>query len=147
MLIDADIANSMSDSHRRRYCQTPTHESAASYTFVSNMNLDMYQFEVLYAFRSPKAKLRPFAVAGLGFSHFGVQLVSGQSALGFSNRFAYNIGGGVKYYISRHWGVRDEIRWSPSHTTQGQSIYCDPFFGCAPTAVANSAEHARRISE
>ncbi|MGB9465238.1 MAG: outer membrane beta-barrel protein [Candidatus Acidiferrum sp.] len=114
-----------------------------SYTFVSNMNLDLYHFDVLYQFRSPEAKLRPFAVAGLGLSHFGVQPVNGQSVLGFSNRFSYNIGGGVKYYFSRHWGLRAEIRWSPSHTTQGQSIYCDPFFGCAPTIVANKAEQGQ----
>jgi len=114
-----------------------------SYNFVSNMNFDMYQFDVLYTFRSPEAKLRPFAVAGLGFSHFGVQPVNGASVLGFSNRFAYNIGGGVKYYFSKHWGVRAEVRWSPSHTTQGQSIYCDPIFGCAPTTVANKAEQGQ----
>jgi len=69
-----------------------------SYTFVSNMNFDMYQFDVLYSFLSPERKLRPFVVAGLGFSHYGVQPVNGQSVLGFSNRFAYNLGGGVKYF-------------------------------------------------
>ena len=114
-----------------------------SYAFVSNMNLDMYQFDVLYQFLRPESKLRPFAVAGLGFSHFGVQPVNGESVLGFSNRFSYNLGGGVKYFFTRHWGLRAEVRWSPSHTTQGQSIYCDPFFGCAPTTVANKAEQGQ----
>lgn len=114
-----------------------------TYAFVSNMNFDMYQADVLYEFLSPDSKLRPFAVAGLGFSHYGVQPVNGQSVLGFSNRFAYNLGGGVKYFFSRHWGLRAEVRWSPSHTTQGQSVYCDPFFGCAPTTVANKAEQGQ----
>jgi opacity protein-like surface antigen len=103
----------------------------------------MYQFDVLYSFLSPERKLRPFVVAGLGFSHFGVQPLNGQNVLGFSNRFAYNLGGGVKYFFNPHWGLRAELRWSPSHTTSGLSEYCDPYFGCAPTTVANKAEQGQ----
>lgn len=114
-----------------------------TYSFLSDMNLDMYQFDVLYQIPHSFRKFRPFVVAGLGFSHFGVQPVNGQDVLGFSNRFSYNLGGGVKYFFNRHWGIRAEARWSPSHTTQGQTIYCDPFFGCAPAAVANKAEQGQ----
>ncbi len=115
-----------------------------TYSFLSNMNLDMYQFDVLYQFRSPDAKLRPFAVAGLGFSHFGVSPVGGQPVLSFTNRFAYNLGGGVKYFFNRHWGVRAEARWSPSHTTTAQGQYCDPYFGiCGPATYANKAEQGQ----
>jgi len=114
-----------------------------TYTFVSNMNLDMYQFDVLYQFHLPRTKIEPFAVAGLGFSHFGVPPVNGESVLGFSNRFAFNLGGGAKYFFNRHWGVRAEVRWSPSHTTTGEGEYCDPLFGCGPTTVANKAEQGQ----
>jgi hypothetical protein len=38
-----------------------------TFTPVSNMDLDMYQFDVLYGFHLPKTKIEPFAVAGLGF--------------------------------------------------------------------------------
>jgi opacity protein-like surface antigen len=115
-----------------------------TYAFVSNMNFDMYQFSVLYQFFSPEAKLRPYAVAGLGFSHYGTtSSVNGQSPLGFSNRFACNLGGGVKHYFSGHWGIRAEVRWSPSHTTSGVAEYCDPFFGCAPGTVANKAKQGQ----
>jgi len=114
-----------------------------TYSFVSNMNLDMYQFDVLYQFLPAESKLRPFVVAGLGFSHFGVPSLNGESVLGFSNRFAYNIGGGVKYFFNRHWGLRAELRWSPSLTTQGMATYCDPYFGCAPTTVSNRAEQGQ----
>jgi opacity protein-like surface antigen len=114
-----------------------------TYSFLSNMNLDMYQFDVLYQIPHSVWKLKPFVVAGLGFSHFGAQSVNGQPALGFSNRFAYNLGGGAKYFFNQHWGIRVEARWSPSHTTQGQTVYCDPFFGCAPATTANKAEQGQ----
>ncbi len=42
------------------------------YTFLSNMNLDMYQFDVLFQFKSAESKFRPFVARGLGFSHFGI---------------------------------------------------------------------------
>jgi opacity protein-like surface antigen len=69
--------------------------------------------------------------------------VNGENALGFSNRFAYNLGGGVKYFFSSHWGVRVEARWSPTHTTSGLSEYCDPFYGCYPATTANKAEQGQ----
>ena len=70
------------------------------------MNFDMYQFDVLYQFLSPEPKFRPFVVGGLGFSHYGLQPINGQNVLDFNNRFAYNIGGGVKYFFNPHWGAR-----------------------------------------
>ncbi len=114
-----------------------------SYTFFSNMNLDMYQGDILYHFKSPDSKFRPFIVGGLGLSHFGLPQVNGENPLGFSNRFSFNLGGGVKYYFTQHLGVRAEFRWSPSQTTQGLSQYCDPYYGCSPTTVTNMAEQVQ----
>jgi len=107
-------------------------------TFLTNANLDMYQFSMVYQFRDPERKLRPFAVAGLGFTHFGASDV-----LGFGSRFSYNIGGGVKYYFSKHVGLRIETRYSPSRTTTGQGTFCDPFFGCSTVAVSNHAQQGQ----
>ncbi|HLZ90897.1 MAG TPA: outer membrane beta-barrel protein [Candidatus Acidoferrum sp.] len=133
------------------YNRQPTSLSAhnpndGTYTFVSNMNLDMYQFDVLYQFKSMETKFRgftPFVVGGLGLSHFGIQPVNGQQVLPFGTRFSYNLGGGIKYFFTSHFGLRAEVRWSPSHTTQGVAEYCDPFFGCSPTTVANKAEQGQ----
>lgn len=114
-----------------------------TFTFLSNMNLDMYQGDILYQFRSSDSKFRPFIVGGLGLSHFGVPPVSGQSVLGFSNRFSYNLGGGVKYFFTPHVGLRLEARWSPTDTTQGQGQFCDEFGNCFPTAITNKAEQGQ----
>ena len=31
----------------------------------------------------------------------------------------------------------------PSHTTSGETEYCDPFYGCYPATVANKAEQGQ----
>jgi len=123
---------------------TAHNPSDNTYTFLSNMNLDMYQFDILYQFKLPRTKFEPFVVGGLGFSHFGVSQANGEQVLGFSNRFSYNLGGGVKYFFTRHWGIRAEARWSPSHTTESEGETCDPFFGgCFPTTFSNKAEQGQ----
>ncbi len=107
-------------------------------TDLTSANLDMYQFGFLYAFRSPEAKLKPYVVGGLGFTHF-----SANNLLGFSNRFSYNLGGGVKYFFTYHVGLRLEARWSPSETTTGLAEYCDPFYGCYQSTAANMAQQGQ----
>jgi opacity protein-like surface antigen len=117
--------------------------SDGTLTFLSNMNLDMYQGDILYHFKPSDSKFRPFIVAGLGLSHFGVPPVNGQSVLGFSNRFSFNLGGGVKYFFTPHVGLRLEARWSPTDTTQGQGEFCDEFGNCFPTTITNKAEQGQ----
>ena len=114
-----------------------------TYAFLSNMNMGMYHADILYHFIRQNSKFRPFVVGGLGLSHFGLPPVNGQSPLGFGNRFSFNLGGGVKYYFTQHIGVRAEIRWSPSQTTQGQAEYCDPIYGCSPTMVTTMAQQGQ----
>lgn len=111
-----------------------------SLTPIASSNLDMYQFDANYLFRSRESKLRPFIVGGLGFTHFS----NIQSLVGFGTKFSYNLGGGVRYYFRDHWGVRLEARWSPSRTTEGVAEECNPFFGfCGPANVANKAEQGQ----
>jgi len=114
-----------------------------TFSFLSNLNLDLYEADILYQFKDSESKFRPYIVGGLGLAHFGLPQANGQQILGYTNRFAFNLGGGVKYYFSKHIGVRTELRWSPSNSTQGQSTYCDPIYGCYPTTVTNRAEQGQ----
>jgi opacity protein-like surface antigen len=105
---------------------------------VGDATLDMYQWSILFALRQPEAKLKPYFVSGLGFTHFDTN-----NALNFNYRFSYNFGGGVKYFFSRHVGLRLEARYSPSRTTSSNVLICDPFFGCFPARVANYARQGQ----
>lgn len=57
-------------------------------------------------------KYTPFFSLGLGFVNInsGKILISGQRISGDTNEFALNIGGGVKYYMSKKMGVRVDLR-------------------------------------
>ncbi|MHB8755632.1 MAG: outer membrane beta-barrel protein, partial [Candidatus Acidiferrales bacterium] len=107
-------------------------------TRLSNINLDTYQFGILYDFRDTEAKVRPFFGAGVGFTHFGQASVNGQEILPFGNKLAYNVGGGVKYYFSRYVGLRFDARWLRTRTTPGQGQVCG-FQGCFIVPITNHA--------
>lgn len=102
------------------------------YTKAFDSDIDLYNFGVLYMFRSPDAKLRPYAAGGIGFSH---QFNSGATP----NRtdFAFGMGGGVKYYATGHFGLRGDVRYIPAYANSSPGVYCDQFGFCYPANVPN----------
>lgn len=103
-------------------------------TLTTHAQLDMYQGSLLFEFPT-SSPIRPFAVGGLGFTHF-----DSHGILSFSNRFSYNLGGGVKYLFAPQVAARAELRWSPSRTTTASTTFCDPFIGCFTTPIDNHAQ-------
>ena len=106
-------------------------------TLTNNAHLDLYQFSLLYEFTT-RSQLRPFVVAGIGAEHF-----DSHGILDFSDRFAYNVGGGVKYLLTPQIALRGEMRWSPSRTTSSSTVFCDPSLGCFTTPITNHAEQGQ----
>lgn len=107
-------------------------------TILTNKaHLDMYQGSLLYEFPQ-RLKVWPFVVAGIGFTHF-----DSHGILAFSNRFSYNLGGGVKYLFAPQLALRAELRWSPSRTTTSSTVFCDPFIGCFTTPVSSHAQQGQ----
>jgi opacity protein-like surface antigen len=104
---------------------------------ANNAHLDMYQGSLLYEIWA-SSRFRPYAVGGIGFTHF-----DSQGILSFSDRFSYNLGGGLKYLFAPHLALRAEMRWSPSRTTSSKTTFCDPFLGCFVTAISNHAEQGQ----
>ena len=48
------------------------------------------------------------------------------------SRFSASIGGGIKYYLADHFGLRLGARWLPVYVNSASSgyAYCDPLYGC-----------------
>jgi len=114
------------------------HVPGAGSTRLSEADLDMFQWSFLYEFLQPGSKFQPYAVGGIGFTSYNTNGI-----IGLGNEFAFNLGGGVKYFFDPHFGVRVEARFSPSRTTQGVGVYCDPFYGCYPAQVSNYAHQGQ----
>jgi hypothetical protein len=95
-----------------------------SYVSAYHSIVDQYQFGGLYMFRSSDFRLRPYVAASLGFTH-------DENGGGTPNRtdFSFSLGGGVKYYVSRHIGLRGDLRYLPTYGSSSNELYCGPF-GC-----------------
>jgi opacity protein-like surface antigen len=104
---------------------------------TDNAHLDMFQGSLLYEIWA-SSKVRPFVVGGIGFTHF-----DSHGILSFSDRFSYNLGGGVKYLFAPHLALRAEMRWSPSRTTSSSTTFCDQSLGCFVTPISNHAEQGQ----
>lgn len=102
---------------------------------VGNVNVDNYQFSVLYQLHESTARLRPYFGGGIGFTHWG-----SNGALPFTNKVGFNIGGGVKYYFEKHVGMRIDFRWLPTRTTSQVGTFFDPFFGFYQAKINNYAQ-------
>jgi hypothetical protein len=117
--------------------RNPTSYSARNaltgeYFKAYNSDIDQFQFGGLYMLRNSEHRLRPYIAASLGFTH-------DSNANGTPNRteFAYSLGGGVKYYINRHVGLRGDARYMPTYGSSSNATYCDPFYGCYTAKVNN----------
>jgi opacity protein-like surface antigen len=106
---------------------------------LADGTLDEYEWGILWAFRSPKAKIKPYIVAGFGFTQFHPPVL-----LGFSNRFSDSFGGGVKYFLSDHFGLRLEARWSPTATTTGAGFACARVLGQFPCYQTTGPSNAQQ---
>ena len=103
-----------------------------TYSKAFNSDVDQFHFGLLYMLRNSERKLRPFIAGGIGFTH---ESNSGGNA----NRtaFSYGIGGGVKYSLSRHFGLRGDLRFVPTYGNRTTGVICDPFGFCGPARVSN----------
>jgi hypothetical protein len=106
------------------------------YTNAYNSNIDQVNFGLAWSFRNPEQKLRPYIAGGLGFTHD-----SNSGGNPNDTEFSYSIGGGVKYYFTRHFGFRGDLRYMPTYANSSPATYCDPFGNCF---VANQRNYISR---
>jgi hypothetical protein len=111
--------------------QTP----GAPYMKAYDSSVDQYQFGILYMFLGDEYKWRPYFAGSLGFTH---EFNSGGNPTRLD--FAYGIGGGVKYRLTRYLSFRGDARYTPTYANSGLATYCDPFYGCY-TAKVSQYQH------
>jgi opacity protein-like surface antigen len=91
-----------------------------------SLNQNQYMGDYLFHFSPRDKKLRPFLLIGLGANH----LVPSRPGVSGVTKFAWAIGGGAKYNIAKHFGLRADLKYSPTYlTTTHEGFWCDPFWG------------------
>lgn len=118
------------------------HELTGITPRIGEANLDMYQWGGVLSVLRPESKVQPYFASGLGFTHFTAHSAVLQY-LPFDNRFSFNIGVGVKYFLTRHVGLRLDARYSPTRTTSSIGTFCGPFFACFAARVPNYAQQGQ----
>jgi Outer membrane protein beta-barrel domain len=93
-----------------------------------NLRLDQFLVHVVLNMREREKSLQPFLLGGAGATH-----MSGANSL--STKVAWSVGGGIKYFVSRHFGFRLQARYAPtelystplpdSYSYCTGIIYCD----------------------
>lgn len=93
---------------------------------VFSLNMNQYMGNFLFHFKDREAKLRPFIFFGMGAS----DLSPDRNDVNGVTRFAFSLGGGAKYNLSKHFALRGQAKWSPTYlTTTDGGYWCDPFWG------------------
>jgi opacity protein-like surface antigen len=91
-----------------------------------SLNQNQYMGNFLYHFTDREHKLRPFFLVGLGASDLSPDRPNVEG----TTRFAWTAGGGAKYNLAKHFGLRGTFRYAPTYlTSTADGYWCDPFWG------------------
>lgn len=93
-----------------------------------SMSAAQLHANAVYQFGDGDARLRPFVFAGAGAT-----FLSGDD-LESETKLSFGLGGGIKYFPAKSWGVRGQFRYKPSLLNDDEAgRYCDPFGFCQGT--------------
>ena len=92
------------------------------------MTVGQLHGNVVYRFGGADAKWQPFVFGGLGATFLSADTVESET------KFSLDVGGGVKFFLSRLVGARAHVRYKPTFLNDGSSgEFCDPFGFCQGT--------------
>lgn len=98
--------------------------SSGSVTATGTAKLANYGGGVDYSFGSSSSRFRPYVLAGVGVGHF-YATGSGDGAsvsLGITNQFYEAVGGGVRMYLGKQWGLKPEVRYQHYNSSNSSLI-------------------------
>jgi hypothetical protein len=103
-----------------------------TYTRAFSSDVNQFQFGGLYMLLGPAHRIRPYVAGSVGFTYES----NGNGAPDRTD-FGFSIGGGVKYFLTSHIGLRADARFMPTYANSSRGTFCDPFFGCYTAQVSN----------
>jgi opacity protein-like surface antigen len=110
---------------------------------LGSLNQNQYMGNFVFHVTEREVPLRPFVFVGVGAS----ALSPSRPGVEGTTRFAFAIGGGAKYNVHKHFGLRGQFRYSPTYlTTTTEGFWCDPFWGGCWTVGDQHYLHAFDVS-
>ena len=100
-------------------------------TSLTDLDIDYYHFGGTYIW-NPERDVRPFIQASVGVTH----LSPDRAGLGSETRFSFGIGGGVKYFLTKHIGFRLDGRALGTLLNSNSTIFCSG--GCTVRVEGNT---------
>jgi len=90
-----------------------------TYPTKVGVTLDQFHGDFLFSFAGHGSKVEPFVLFGVGATDM-------HGAGSSTTKFSFGVGGGVKYFVSRHIGFRAQARYTPTYlyTTNG-GVWCN----------------------
>ncbi|HTP67266.1 MAG TPA: outer membrane beta-barrel protein [Dongiaceae bacterium] len=102
----------------------PTHATGSfsgggTYPTKIGFTMDQYHGNILFSFADHESKVEPFVLVGFGAS----DMHGGGSS---TTKFSFGVGGGVKYFMTRHLGFRAQARYTPTYAyTSNGGVWCN----------------------
>ena len=114
---------------------------------LGDIAIDTYHVYFGYNAFPADAKVRPYAMFGLGATNFGsveATRFNGQIVeIGGNTQFSTTWGAGVKVYAGPNVGARFGVRWTPTYIKSDAAGYwCDPYWGCY---VVGNAQYSNQF--
>lgn len=107
----------------------PTNASASysgggTYPTKVGVTLDQFHGDFLFSFAGHGSKVEPFVLFGVGATDM-------HGAGSSTTKFSFGVGGGVKYFVSKHIGFRAQARYTPTYlySTNG-GVWCNWWGAC-----------------
>jgi Outer membrane protein beta-barrel domain len=96
-----------------------SYSGGGTYPTKVGVTLDQFHGDFLFSFAGHGSKVEPFVLFGVGATDM-------HGAGSSTTKFSFGVGGGVKYFVSRHIGFRAQARYAPTYlyTTNG-GVWCN----------------------
>jgi opacity protein-like surface antigen len=98
---------------------TGSYNGGGTYPQKIGVKLDQYHGDLLFSVADHGSKLEPFILVG-----FGATNIHGEGSS--TTKFSFGVGGGVKYFVSKHVGFRVQARYTPTYAyTSNGGVWCN----------------------
>lgn len=98
-----------------------------------DLRIDQFRCNFLHHYRITDPRALPYVMAGLGVTRY---FAEGNGQSDSMLHFSFALGGGMKYFFTRNFGIRGEARWSPTVvSSSGSQVFC--FVGGGAACLLN----------